>query len=194
MAADIKFSSRLRNRAKSVRLILTDVDGVMTDGGITLSSSGDESKTFHVRDGLGIRLAQSNDIRVVFITARTSPIIDIRAREVGVEEIYQGAAEKIRVLGRLKTKFDLRSDEICYIGDDLLDLPVLDLVGFPAAVCDAHPEVLGRVVYVSEAAGGKGAVREVVEVILRCQGKWDKVMAPYASQPQVSRENRMNQR
>lgn len=188
MNPEFKISKKVYNHAKSIRLIVTDVDGVMTDGGITLFSSGDESKTFHVRDGLGIRIAQSNDIKVAFITGRKSGVVDIRAREVGVEEVYQGAADKEIVLDRLMEKLDLKTEEVCYIGDDLMDIPVLSVVGFPATVPDAHPEVLSRVLYVTEAAGGKRAVREVIEIILRSQGKWDEVMARFGSKPQYSRE------
>jgi len=162
-----------------IKMVIFDVDGVLTDGTIVIDAVGVESKHFNVNDGSGIRYLQRSGIKVAFITGRQSPVVAYRAREVGVEDVYQGAKDKREPYRKLLARHGLHDDEVCYVGDDLLDIPLLRVVGFPVAVADARPEVLKEVAYVTQAAGGKGAAREVAEKILKEQGKWESILSHY---------------
>jgi len=160
-------------------LLALDVDGVLTNGQVILGNNGQEFKAFNIRDGLGIKLAQEAGIVVAIITGRTSEVVERRAAELGITEIYQGIGEKLPVLHNLIEKYGLSMTQVAYIGDDLNDLPIIKSVGFGATVADGAEEVKKHAVYVSPLKGGKGAVREVLEFILKSQAKWDKLIAKY---------------
>jgi 3-deoxy-D-manno-octulosonate 8-phosphate phosphatase (KDO 8-P phosphatase) len=166
-----------------VRILATDVDGVLTDGRIYLASDGTEMKAFHVRDGAGIKYAQRAGLIVAFITGRSSPLVEHRAAELGVTDIFQGAIDKRIPFAELLAKHEIDPGEVCYIGDDLLDIPILSRVGFAVAVADARPEVIEVCHHVTDAAGGGGAMREVVEHLLKIQGQWADILARYQDRP-----------
>lgn len=143
----------------------------MTDGSIVLDSAGTETKAFHVRDGHGIKMAQRAGITIGIITGRRSEVVNIRARELGIDEVHQGALEKIRVFDSILAKYGFRDDEAAYIGDDVVDLEIFRRAGLSAAVADCDPSIKGSVHMVTKAAGGRGAVREVINLILTAQGR-----------------------
>jgi 3-deoxy-D-manno-octulosonate 8-phosphate phosphatase (KDO 8-P phosphatase) len=149
-----------------------DVDGVLTDGGIVHGSAGLELKQFHVRDGFGLRCWQQAGKRAAVITGRSSPIVEVRAKEVDIGIVVQGAAEKSPAYRQVLAETGLSPHQVCYVGDDLPDLPPLGNCGLAVAVADAAAEVRTAAHYVTRNAGGRAAVREVVELILRCQGVW----------------------
>jgi 3-deoxy-D-manno-octulosonate 8-phosphate phosphatase (KDO 8-P phosphatase) len=162
----------LRARCAAVQLLVLDVDGVLTEGGIVLGSGGLEIKQFHVRDGSGLKMWHQAGRRTALITGRSSAAVEVRARELGVGLIFQGAADKRTTLHLALEAAGARPESVCYVGDDLPDLPALQLCGLAAAVADACPEVRGAAHYVTGRPGGRGAVREVIELILRAQGAW----------------------
>jgi 3-deoxy-D-manno-octulosonate 8-phosphate phosphatase (KDO 8-P phosphatase) len=159
--------------AKPIRFILSDVDGVLTDGSITIDNAGIESKTFHVRDGLGIRLWQRQNFLFGMLTARNSQIVKLRAAELDIDLVRQGFADKLPVARELFQLAKVQPHEVCYIGDDLPDLSVMREVGLPVAVADAAPEVCSAAKWVMNQPGGKGAVRELVERLLKAKGMWE---------------------
>lgn len=159
------------SRAKKIKLLLLDVDGVMTDGRIIIDSRGNETKAFHVRDGHGIKLVQKAGILVGIITGRSSEAVNIRARELSISEVHQGARDKMAVYDAIVAKYDFQDDEVAYIGDDEVDLSIFKRVGLAAAVADADPCVKPHVHLVTRTAGGRGAVREVINFILKNRGK-----------------------
>lgn len=167
-------------RARHIRLLLMDVDGVLTDGRIWLQSWPDgtahEIKGFSAYDGAGLKMARSVGLRTGLITGRDSPATARRAREAEIEFVYQGRSEKIHAYEEILQKTGLRDEEVCFIGDDLPDLPLLSRVGFAVAVANAVPEIKKAAHYVTRAQGGNGAVREVIELILKAQGKWDETI------------------
>jgi 3-deoxy-D-manno-octulosonate 8-phosphate phosphatase (KDO 8-P phosphatase) len=160
-------------KAARIKLLLLDVDGVLTDGGIIIDDKGAETKRFDVRDGLGISLLLGAGIEVGFITGRSSPVVIRRARELGVRMVYQGVQDKAAVYVKIKNKLRLEDEEIAYIGDDIVDLAILREAGLGIAVKDGWPGLKRQVHHVTEARGGRGAVREIAELLLRAQGKWD---------------------
>lgn len=166
-------------RARRVRLLLLDVDGVLTDGGLTIHADGSESKTFHVRDGHGIKLLQRAGIEVGILSGRRSASTDRRAAELGITLVRQGVEDKVAALEAILAARGLTPDEVAYLGDDLVDLPVLRRVGLPMTVADAVDELAPFVQYVTRAAGGRGAVREAAEALLKGQGRWGDVLARY---------------
>ncbi len=166
-------------QAGAIRAILTDVDGVLTDGGITLNNEGIETKTFFVRDGLGIRLWKQAGYEFGLITARTSQIVRLRGAELGIEPVLQGVESKGAAARDAISRWGLEPEQVCYIGDDLTDLPVLRLVGLGVAVADAAPEVRKAAQHVTTLPGGRGAVRELIESILKSQGRWDDAIRRY---------------
>lgn len=159
--------------ARSIRLILSDVDGVLTDGSIILDNQGIESKVFFVRDGSAIKLWQKAGFSFGILTSRNSQIVKLRAAELGIEIVRQGFAEKLLAAREIFSQLRITTDEVCYIGDDLPDLPVLYEVGLPVAVADAVAEVQQAAKWVMQASGGRGAVRELVERLLRAKGLWE---------------------
>jgi 3-deoxy-D-manno-octulosonate 8-phosphate phosphatase (KDO 8-P phosphatase) len=156
-------------------MILMDVDGTLTDGTLAVLPDGEEVKSYHVRDGLGILLAQMAGLRLGIITGKTSKALDKRAERLRIFEVHQGVLDKRKVLYDIQEKQALPPEKIAYIGDDLGDIDVMKSVGLAAAVADAHSEVQRIAHYVCRAPGGRGAVREFIEFILDAQGKWDDV-------------------
>lgn len=161
-----------------IRLLLTDVDGVLTDGGLTFDTAGVETKTFNVRDGLGIRLWQRAGGKVGIVTGRASAIVERRAAELEIGIIKQAVKEKLSVVEDIATDEGVGLDAIAYVGDDLPDLPVIRAVGFGVAVADAAPELLDAADYVTQQPGGRGALREVIEKLLKESDRWETATGP----------------
>ncbi len=172
---------KLEQRCQKIRLILSDVDGVMTDGGIAFDNQGIETKQFHVRDGMGIKLWQKSGNQFGILTARSSHIVKVRAAELNIELVRQGFEDKLSIVNQISDELNLELDEICFIGDDLTDLPVLNHVGLAVAVADAVEEVQSASHYKTKTPGGRGAVRELVETILKNQKRWSEVIQNYLS-------------
>ncbi len=154
-------------KLKRIKLLLLDVDGVMTDGGIYYSNSGDEFKKFNIHDGYGITKLKRAGINAGIITGRISNLVARRAEELGIKEIYQNLENKLEAYNSIKKKLGYIDTDIAYIGDDEFDLPVLERAGFSAAPSDAVPSVKKQVDYICKLGGGKGAVREIIELILQ---------------------------
>lgn len=169
----------MNDKLSDIRLLLLDVDGVLTDGGIVYDGNGIEIKVFNVRDGHGIKMLQRYGIEVGIITGRVSPVVDIRAKELGISLIYQGALKKLDSYNDIKQKTGFTDNQIAYIGDDIIDVPVMRRVAFAAAPVDAILAVRNVAHYVAESAGGRGAVREVCDLILKGRGFWDQVVVRY---------------
>ena len=161
-----------KERAKRVRLLLLDVDGVMTDGRLGFDGAGREFKFFYARDGIGIKLLQRAGLRVGILSGRKARVVELRAKELGIDLLLQKVQDKAKGLEEVLRKERLRPDQICYLGDDLVDLPVLFQVGLAVAVADAAPEVKAAAHRVTRKSGGMGAVREICESILKAQGRW----------------------
>ncbi len=169
----------LNDLCQPIELILSDVDGVLTDGRIVLDNRGIESKRFHVRDGMAVRLWQKAGYRFGLITMRNSQVVTTRAAELGIEIVHQGAGDKLAILHEVLDELDLSPRQTCYVGDDLPDMPVVRAVGLGVAVADACAELREAADLVTTATGGTGAIREVVETILKAQHRWDDVIQPY---------------
>jgi len=166
-------------KAARVRLFLVDVDGVLTDGGIVYDGNGVETKRFHVRDGHGIKMMQRAGIEVGVITGRTSEVVRIRAEELGISVVRQGVYDKVSAWREILQEKRLSPEESAYVGDDIVDVPLLRQVGFAAAVTDAEEYVLSEADFISSRRGGHGAVREIIEFVLKSCGAWEKVSAKY---------------
>ena len=166
----------MNEKLKHIELLLLDVDGVMTDGRIIWDANGTEIKFFNVKDGHGIKLVQRAGIQVGIITGRTSPVVDLRAKELGIEILYQGSLRKQESYEEIKQHTGLADHQIAYMGDDVIDVPVMRRVGFSAAPADALPEVLKVADYVACTRGGWGAVRELCDLLLKGRGKWQELV------------------
>jgi len=169
----------LEERCRAISLLLSDVDGVLTDGQIALDNQGIESKSFHVRDGLGIRLWQKAGYQFGMITLRSSQGLKVRAAELGIEILRQGVPDKLAALKQIMAELKVSRERVCYLGDDLPDLPVIRAVGLGIAVPNSSGEVLEAAHYTTRQCGGRGAVREVIEMILKAQGRWTDVIQTY---------------
>jgi len=169
----------MEERLRKIRLLLLDVDGVMTDGRIVIDNHGVETKSFDVRDGHGLKLLQRAGLKVGIITGRESEVVRFRARELGIDILHQGSRNKLEPYFEAIGELDLRDEEVAYMGDDLVDLPVLRRVGFSATVADAAEEVKPLVHYVASRPGGRGAVREVCDLILKTTGRWSEITERY---------------
>ena len=169
----------LEERSQRIELILADVDGVLTDGRIVVNNQGIETKLFHIRDGMGIRLWQKAGYRFGVVSLRSSQIVKMRAADLEIGIVRQGTRDKLATTLEIIGPLGLAPQQVCYIGDDLPDLPVLRAVGLGVAVADACGELLEAAVYVTKAPGGCGAVREVIELILKAQGRWEDVIQAY---------------
>ena len=169
----------LKEKIKSVKVLILDVDGVLTDGGIIIDDDGRETKRFDVRDGHGLKMLMRCDVEVIFLTGRESRVVEHRARDLGVSEVYQGAWNKLEVFDEIIKKRNISSESIAFVGDDVVDVPVLRRVGFSASVADAADDVKKCVDYVTENMVGRGAVREICEIILKVKEKWPEVAARY---------------
>lgn len=161
---------RLTGMLKKIRLFATDVDGVLTDGGLYYSDSGEQTKKFNVWDGLGLVLLNKAGLVTAVITMDHTPLVNVRAAKLGIAEIHQGVQDKLAVLKELSLKHGIRFEEMAYVGDDVPDVPALQAVGFSAAPANAREPVRKKVRYVCKAKGGEGAVREVADLILAAQG------------------------
>lgn len=168
-------------RAAGVMLMIFDVDGILTDGGLHFGADGEHHKRFNVLDGHGIKLLQHSGVQTAIISARSSAIVARRAGDLGITHVMQGAQDKKKVFEQLCADTGMAPAVCGFAGDDWLDLPVLTRVGFAASVPNAHAEVQARVHYVTRAAGGHGAVRELCDLILRAQGTYDAALARYIS-------------
>jgi len=169
-------------RAAKIKLILFDVDGVLTDGKILLHADGTESKQFDIKDGTGMVWAQRAGLTVGLLSARTSAATGQRAAQLGITLVHQGVANKLESYEQIVDSLLMDDEQVAYMGDDVLDLPVLGRVGLATAPADAVEEVRNRVHWVSAANGGHGAARDLIEVILRAQDRWDALLAEYMEQ------------
>jgi YrbI family 3-deoxy-D-manno-octulosonate 8-phosphate phosphatase len=156
------------------------VDGVFTDGGIAYDNQGIEVKKFHVRDGLGVKVWQRTGYRFGVITARSSHIVKLRMAELGVEIVRQGADDKLSIGSKLIDELNLKPEEVCYIGDDLSDLRLMQHVGLAASVADGAAEVRAAAHFTTKANGGHGAIRELIETILKSQNRWTEIINSYS--------------
>lgn len=171
----------IKAQAAKIKLVIFDVDGVLTSGHIFTGRDGEIMKQFHTHDGMGITAAHLAGLKTAIITGRESQMVKIRGAELKIGDIYQAAKDKIEALNELAAKHNLNMDEIAYVGDDLNDLAVIVQVGFACAPANAVPEVKERVHYTATKNGGQGAVREILELILKAQGKWENVVTAYIS-------------
>ena len=172
---------KLAERCAAIRLLLTDVDGVLTDGGVLLDNQGVESKCFNIRDGLAVRLWQQAGGQAGIVTGRSSQIVKLRAAELDMEVVRQGVKDKLPEVQAIAASLKFSPQQIAYIGDDLPDVPVIRYVGLGIAVSDAPEEVRSAAAYVTSVPGGRGAVREVVELLLKNTGKWESVIRKYVA-------------
>jgi 3-deoxy-D-manno-octulosonate 8-phosphate phosphatase (KDO 8-P phosphatase) len=169
----------MNDRLKNIKLLLLDVDGVLTDGRIIFDSNGIESKFFNVKDGHGIKLVQRAGIEVGIVSGRSSQVVANRAAELGIDRVFQGSLDKLSVYRQILEDTGLDDARIAFMGDDIIDIPVMRRVGFAAAPADAVEEVLPHAHFVAKNRGGWGAVRELCDLILKAQGAWETVTARY---------------
>lgn len=163
--------SSLRETIKNVKLIVLDADGVLTDGSLFYDKDGEHIKRFNVRDGQGIKLAQSYDIELAVISGRDCPIVKNRCDELGIKYVYQLCYDKATKIKELSSMLNIPLDEIAFVGDDILDVPALEIVGLPVCPKDAHPTAMSKAKLHTESIGGNGCIREVIDLILKEQGK-----------------------
>jgi len=164
-------------KARAVKLIILDVDGVMTDGRIVIDDSGVESRNFDIKDGLGVVALQMSGVEAAIITSKKSAAVRARADELKIKRFHEGVRKKTEPYEQMIQEMQITDAQVCYVGDDLVDLSLMKRVGFPVAVADAVDEVKQAAAYVTRAPGGRGAVREVAEVILKAQEKWAAILA-----------------
>ncbi|MBN1871585.1 MAG: HAD-IIIA family hydrolase [Candidatus Omnitrophica bacterium] len=169
----------IEQKAKNIKLLIMDVDGVLTDGRIVYTDGGDQLKFFSVLDGMGLALLSKSGIKSAILTAKKSRIVTERAKDMHIDRVYQDAVNKLKVFKEVLSDFKVKSDEVCFIGDDVLDIPVLRKVGLAVSVPNAVSEVKNEVHYITIKHGGKGAVREVIDMILKHQGKMDSVIKKF---------------
>lgn len=169
----------MQERIKKINILMVDIDGVLTNGKIVYGNSGDELKFFDVQDGFGIVLLKRAGIKTIIITAKKSKIVSKRAKDFNAFKVYQNCFDKLKTFQSILKTFKFNSEEICYIGDDLIDIPVLKRVGFAVSVPNATEEVRANSHYITKKTGGSGAVREVCELILKTQGKWKSITEKY---------------
>lgn len=175
-------ATSLQQRCQGIELLVLDVDGVLTDGRIIYTDDGIEIKAFHVRDGAALALWRRQGKKTAIITGRTSKIVECRAAELGIDPVIQGVGDKLAAFRDVLAKTGMAAEKTCYVGDDLPDLPILCNCGLAVTVADACPEVIAACHYVTQTAGGRGAVREVVELLLGCQGSWQTIVDTYRAQ------------
>ncbi len=169
------------DKARPVRLVVFDVDGVLTNGALILGEKGEEYKVFHVHDGLGLVMLREAGLNIAVISARSTPIVAERMAALGIDYVYQGQSDKRTVITELMQKLNVSKDETAFVGDDLVDLPAMSRAGLAVAVANARPLVREKADWVTEHAGGQGAVREVCELILEAQGKLEAACQHYVS-------------
>lgn len=172
-------------QAKKIKMVIFDVDGTLTDGGIYMSAEGELFKAFNCRDGMGFTVSHGAGLLTGIITGRTSKILTNRAAELKIPVVYQGISDKRTAYAQIKEQYNLQDDEIAYVGDDLNDLPLLMTVGLPCVVNDAVPEAKQAALYRAAHEGGKGAARDIFEFILKAQGKWEGAIAKFTGADEV---------
>ncbi len=172
------YPAEVWERARAIRLLLLDVDGVLTDGRLFFGPKDELFKVFHVRDGQGIKMVQHGGIEVAFLSGRVSDPAYCRARELGISQYHEGLRDKVKVLEKLTRVLGLSAQEVAAVGDDLVDLPLLAQVGLAVAVADAAPEVKAAAHWVTTLPGGRGAVREVCDLLLKAQALWEETLHP----------------
>ena len=166
-------------RAARVRLVIFDVDGVLTDGSLYLGDDGQEYKAFHSRDGHGMKMLQAAGVEIGIITGRSSEVVRLRMASLGIEQVYQGQLDKRVAYERMKADLGLTDSEVAYVGDDVVDLPVMRRAGFAVAVQDAHPAVKQHAHWQTPSAGGRGAARDVCELLMEARGVLASALARY---------------
>lgn len=169
----------LLNQAQAIRLIAFDIDGIMTDGGLYLSDSGEEFKRFNSLDGHGLKMLKASGVELAIITGRTSRCVELRARNLGIAHLFQGVENKLATMQALLTQLDIPAAAAAYMGDDVVDLPVMRRMALALTVPEAPQVVRDHAHYVARRSGGQGAVREVCELIMSAQGTLDAQLAPY---------------
>lgn len=174
-----KNQKSLSEKARRIKLLILDVDGVLTDGGIILDNNGNEYKCFHVRDGHGVKMLQRAGCVIAVITGRASKVVERRAAELGITDVHQKCLNKRDAYHTLMKKYALSDNEIAYIGDDIVDIPIMTRVGLPIAVSDADKETKKHALMITEHSGGRGAVREVTDFILKAKGLWHAILDGY---------------
>jgi 3-deoxy-D-manno-octulosonate 8-phosphate phosphatase (KDO 8-P phosphatase) len=174
-----KYPEDVWARAGRIRLLILDIDGVLTDGRLYFDAKGETLKVFHVRDGHGIKMVQRGGLEVALISGRRSDAAFHRARELGISRFYEGVRDKVVVLEELLAALNLKPVEVAAVGDELVDLPLFHRVGLGVAVADAAPEVVAAAHWVTSLPGGKGAVREVCDLLLKAQGAWEELLHPW---------------
>lgn len=172
-------ASDVRERAARIRLAIFDVDGVMTDGRVIINDQGVETRFFDIKDGFGVVALQQSGIEAAIISTKQSESVARRAKELRIEMLYMGVRKKLEKYEEILREKGLTDAEVCYVGDDLVDLPLMKRVGLAVAVADAVDEVKAHAHYVTDRKGGKGAVREACELILKAQEKWDRVVGMF---------------
>lgn len=165
--------------AKKVKLLICDVDGVMTSGALFFGDDGQEYKAFHSRDGHGMKMLQNSGVKIAIITGRESRVVEHRMKNLNIDLVYQGQHDKTQAFALICNSLELKPEEIAYIGDDVVDLPVMKQVGFAIAVADAHELVKERAHWITPHMGGQGAVRDLCEMIMKAQGTLDEQLALY---------------
>lgn len=170
----------MKAKLRKIKMLIMDVDGVMTDGRIFLDNNGIGSKSFDIQDGQGIVWLHRAGLKTAIITGHNTKIVKLRAENLGISEVHQGALIKTGAFAEILKKYKLSKSEICYMGDDFPDMPIMREVGFGVAVKNARPEVKKCADYITKAGGGRGAVREICEMILKAQDKWKLIMERYA--------------
>ncbi len=175
----IPYPEEVVARARLIRLLILDVDGVLTDGRLYFDAKGEALKVFHVRDGHGLKMAQRGGLEVALVSGRRSDAAFQRARELGISRFYEGVRDKVTVLEELLAALNLTPREAAAVGDELVDLPLFHRVGLGVAVADAVPEVKAAAHWVTTLPGGQGAVREVCDLLLKAQGKWAELLRPW---------------
>ena len=181
-----EMSADLTQRLQNVKLLVLDVDGVMTDGGLTIGDDGQEYKTFHAHDGLGMKLLKASGVELAIITGRTSNVVKKRAESTGVAHFYQGAEDKLEAFNELIKMCNLQANQCAFMGEDVVDLPPMLKSGLAIAVPAAPALVLKHAQYVTKKSGGHGAVREICELIMQAQGTFDAQMAQFLTQAHIS--------
>lgn len=182
----LKISENLKLRLQNIKLLVLDVDGVMTDGGLTIGDDGQEYKTFHAHDGLGMKLLKASGVELAIITGRTSNVVKKRAESTGVAHFYQGAEDKLVAFNELMKASSLQPNQCAFMGDDVVDLPPMLKCGLAIAVPDSPALVIKNSHYVTKKSGGRGAVREICELIMQAQGTFDGQMAQFLTQAQIA--------
>jgi len=166
-------------KAAAIRLVIFDVDGVLTDGNIFIGDGGEEYKAFFSRDGLGMTMLQKTGVKIGIITGRTSKVVLHRMQSLDIQHVFQGQTDKIPAFKQLCEELDLQAEQVAYVGDDIIDLPVMNQVGLAIAVGDAHPLVVKHSDWQTDSGGGRGAAREVCELIMQAQGRFSEQLSRY---------------